>query len=101
MPAKHAITAAIAVIAHGATAAFNTSCSWWYIHDKVTLTGDCVDSTSSTRARVVSNLDLNECIGVDTTANAMVWQTRCVQGLLRNPDTWQPALPVLVQKDPS
>jgi hypothetical protein len=72
---KHIITAVIAVMAHGATAAFNNSCSWWWVEAQpVTLTGDCVDSTSATRRRVVSNLDLNHCIGVDLTANAMIWQ---------------------------
>lgn len=71
---KHLILAAIAALAHTATASFNTSCSWWYLHDQVVLRGDCVDQTSSTRRRVVSDLDLNDCIGVDTTANAMIWQ---------------------------
>lgn len=76
MLVKHTLAALIAVTAHGATAAFNTSCSWWYLHDYVALTGDCVDSTSSTKHRVVSSLDLNGCIGVDTTANALIWQPK-------------------------
>lgn len=71
---KHITIAVIAALAHVATAAFNTSCSWWYLSGQVALTGDCVDRTSSNRHRVVSNLDLNDCIGVDTTANAMVWK---------------------------
>ncbi|KAG6357413.1 hypothetical protein INS49_013290 [Diaporthe citri] len=71
---KHTLAALIAAMAHGATAAFNTSCSWWYLHEQVALTGDCVDSTSGNRHRVVSSLDLNECVGVDTTANALIWQ---------------------------
>lgn len=77
MPAKHAVATTIiiaAALAHCAAAAFNTSCSWWYLRDQVTLTGDCVDQSSSNRHRVVSSLDLNGCIGVDETANAMVWQ---------------------------
>lgn len=74
MLAKHVIPAAIALIAHGATAAFNTSCSWWWLEGQVTLTGDCIDSTNTNRRRVVSKLDLNRCIGVDLNANAMVWQ---------------------------
>lgn len=74
MQPKPVITAVIATLAHGASAAFNTSCSWWYLSGQVALTGDCVDRTSSNRHRVVSSLDLNDCIGVDTTANAMVWK---------------------------
>lgn len=73
---KHAITTLIAATAPGVTAAFNTTCSWWWLKGQYTLTGDCVDSTSSNRHRVVSNLDLNDCIGVDTTANAMVWKPK-------------------------
>ena len=72
---KHILTAAIAIMAHGSNAAFNNSCSWWWVEAQpVSLTGDCVDSTSATRRRVVSNLNLNHCIGVDLTANAMIWQ---------------------------
>lgn len=76
MLAKHTLAALIALMAHGTTAAFNSSCSWWYLHDHVTLTGDCVDSTSSNKQIVVSSLDLNECIGIDSRANALIWQPK-------------------------
>jgi hypothetical protein len=79
MRSKHIITAALtAIITRSATAAFNESCSWWWVdpRGRVTLTGDCFDlwTGGSTGNKVVSSLDLNHCIGVDLAANAMIWQ---------------------------
>ncbi|KAL1854055.1 hypothetical protein Daus18300_011553 [Diaporthe australafricana] len=73
MLASRAVAVLVAVIAHHAAAKFTSSCSWWYIHDQVTLTAGC-DASSPSNIRVTSSLDLNRCIGVDPTANAMIWQ---------------------------
>ncbi|POS76227.1 hypothetical protein DHEL01_v205376 [Diaporthe helianthi] len=89
MQPKHAITAAaITVMTHVTTAAFNTTCAWWMLSGQVSLTGYCVvDPTTTTTTTITSNtinnffshwtvstLDLNHCIGVNPTANAMVWK---------------------------
>lgn len=68
---------AAAMATHPATAAFTPSCSWWMLSGRVNLTGYCVDDPAgiiNNRHWAVSTLDLNRCIGVDATANAMVWR---------------------------
>ncbi|KAG8163066.1 hypothetical protein KVR01_007544 [Diaporthe batatas] len=78
MQPSHIITTATAMVAHGAAAAFNTTCAWWMLSGQVSLTGYCAGPDTNTLALIrhwaVSSLDLNRCIGVDPTANAMVWQ---------------------------
>lgn len=62
------LTAAIRQVA----TTFTSGCSVWYIHGRETLTTECW-TWNPDMGKVLANLDLNECIGVDSTANAMVW----------------------------
>ncbi|KAI3396478.1 hypothetical protein diail_12098 [Diaporthe ilicicola] len=73
MFASRAIIVTATVTIHLATAKFTPSCSWWYLHDQVALTAGC-DGPGASKLGVLSSLDLNQCIGVDPTANAMIWQ---------------------------
>lgn len=76
MLAKYTLGALIAVMAHGATAAFNTSCSWWSIHGDTYLFADCIDSTSGKDHRIItSTLDLNRCIGISE-RNSLIWKPK-------------------------
>lgn len=74
MLAKYTLGALIAAMAHSATAEFSGYCSWWNIKEGVTLYGIC--SGSNTTYPVSTMLDLNKCIGVNETDNAMIWQPK-------------------------
>lgn len=71
--------ALLAAIPH-ALASFTWDCSWWRLSGS-NLATECdtwgADS-SGERVQVMTMLDLNDCIGIDMGANAIVWKKGCV-----------------------
>lgn len=54
---------------------FTSGCSMWYIHGRETLTAEC-QTWAPDMGKVLANLDLNNCIGLDSVSNSMVWMDR-------------------------
>ncbi|ROV96942.1 hypothetical protein VSDG_04087 [Cytospora chrysosperma] len=52
---------------------FTSGCSVWYIHERGILTTVC-QTWNPDKGKVLTNLNLNNCIGVDPVSNAMVWK---------------------------
>ncbi|KUI67167.1 hypothetical protein VM1G_02879 [Cytospora mali] len=64
----------LAAAACHVVATFTSACSVWYVHGHETLTTEC-QTWDPVKGKILTNLDLNNCIGVDTGSNAMVWMT--------------------------
>lgn len=87
--------ALLAVIPYASTS-FTWDCSWWRLSDN-NLATECdtwgADSIpSGERVQVMAILDLNDCIGIDPGANAIVWKKGCVAPCLPT----QPLPPLLL-----
>lgn len=56
------------------SASFTWDCSWWYLsgHDLIT----ACETWGPSGGRVAATLDLNNCIGIDSGSNAMIWETK-------------------------
>lgn len=66
------LIAFLAAVAGQVVANFASGCSEWYIHGRGILTIEC-QTWDPNQGRIFADLDLDACIGVDSTANTMVW----------------------------
>lgn len=72
MRAVPIITLLVGAAVRQVAANFTSGCSVWYIHGRETLTTEC-KTWNPDKGKVLANLDLNNCIGVESVSNAMVW----------------------------